>query len=666
MADRIDPQRFSRRDLIRLGSGALLVTATLTACTSEGSPGAAQASKSAAPPANRPLESPMLAEQVKAGKLPPLAGRLPEVADRLVVDGPEGLGTYGGTYRGGCLGEGDDPWLERLIGYEPMLRVDPTMKTSMPGAFKEIAANADGTEYTIHMRKGMRWSDGQPFTADDVMFAIEDVYLNDEVTATGPPPLLLANGKPAKAEKVDDLTVKITFAEPKGDFLDNCRGAIWWSVNFGFFPRHYLKDFHPKYNKDYKKDMKERGFGEFLPYWEDRIKWWNNPERPTLHAWIITDPLNTGDRVVAERNPYYWKVDSGGAQLPYIDKMEFAIIQEAEVMVLQAVDGKFDFHARHINSDANKPVLAEGRQKGGYRFTKVEPTSMNRMIISLNLCHKDKDLRDVFRNKDFRIGLSHAIDRQNIINTAYQRQGEPWQAAPHRNSEFFDEQMAKQYTEFDVNLANQHLDKAGLTKKDDKGFRLLPSGERLRFSLDLTTLFPEWANAAELVRQNWEAVGVEMKVNPIERTLFYDRKAVANNQHDANIWAGDGGYRVEIEEARWWFPNGDESNYATPWGNYFQTRGEGDDAQKPPAETLKQMELYWQMGREPDQAKRKELFRQILAIAKEQFYVIGIVLPTDGYAIASKKLKNVPESYPDAFLHLAPGPANVPTWYFEA
>ncbi|MGV9376137.1 ABC transporter substrate-binding protein [Nonomuraea sp. NPDC003707] len=665
MAYRPDPSSLSRRDLIRLGGGALLVTTSLSACTATGSQGGSQPSKSA-PPADRPLEAPMLADQIKAGKLPPLAERLPEMADRLVVDGPQGLGGYGGTYHGACLGEGDDPWLERLIGYEPMLRMDPSGKTTLPGTLKEVAANADGTEYTLHMRKGMRWSDGEPFTADDVMFAIEDVYFNEQVTATGVPPLLHVNGERAKVEKVDDHTVKLTFAKPKGDFVDGCRTATWTGANFGFYPKHYLKDFHPTYNKDVDKDMEKKGFGEFAAYWEDRIKWWNNPERPTLHAWVVTDPLNTGDRAVAERNPYYWKVDSGGAQLPYIDKLEFAIIQEAEVMLLQGVDGKLDFHARHINSDVNKPVLAEGRQKGGYHFVKVEPTTMNRMIISLNLCHKNKELREVFRNKDFRVGLSHAIDRQNIINTAYQRQGEPWQAAPHRNSEFFDEQMAKQYTQYDVNLANQHLDKAGLSKKDGEGFRLLPGGDRLRFSLDLITLFPEWANAAELVRQNWAAVGVEMKVNPIERTLFYDRKAAKANDHDANVWAGDGGLRIEIDEPRWWFPNGEESNYATRWGMYFQTLGKSADGEKPPAQTLRQMELYWQMRTEPDQAKRKELFRQVLAIAKEQFYAIGIVLPTDGYAIVSNKLKNVPAGYPDAFQFLSPGLVNVPTWYFGA
>lgn len=648
----------TRRDTLRLaGGGALLATLSLAGCTSDDDP------DDGLDP-NRPKESPVLKQRVDAGTLPPLAERLPVEADRLVVDGPDGLGVFGGTYKGAVLGQGDVPWIERMIAYEPMMRIDAQLEQIVPGIFKKIDVSADGKEFTIHMRQGMRWSDGKPYTADDAMFAFNDVFNNKDIHSTFPDTFAF-DGKPATAERIDDHTVKVTFPGPKGDFLSlAARHAAWWGHNLAFFPKHYLEQFLPTKNPDAEKRAADAGFGNWVDYWEDRIQWWNNPDKPVLYAWVITDPLNKGTRVIAERNPYYWKVDSGGAQLPYIDRLEFEVVQEGEVMLLKGVKGELDFHSRHFNTDANKPVLAEGRSSGGYDFVTVQTTSMNKMVIALNLNHKDAELRGIFQNKDFRIGLSHAINRQEIIDTLFQRQGEPWQAAPHRGSEFFDEKFAKQYTEYDVARANQHLDAAGLTKKDGSGFRLRPSGARLRFTLDVTTLFPEWANAADMIRQFWAKVGVEMQVNPIDRTLFYERKDPAANEHDANVWAGDGGLKVEMLETRWWFPSGGESNYALKWGEYYTNRGTGQNAEEPPAPAKKQMELGWRIPKEPDLAVQKQLFREILAVAKEEFYAIGIASAPDGYAIAKKNLRNVMKSFPDSWLYLTPGPINIPTWYY--
>ncbi|NEE01364.1 ABC transporter substrate-binding protein [Phytoactinopolyspora halotolerans] len=660
---------WTRRDMLRAGGGsALLLTMSLAGCAGSGdsdseSDADDDGNGAQEPDPDRPLESPMLTEQVEAGELPPLEERLPVEADRLVVEAPE-LGTYGGTYHGAVLGQGDDPWLERMIAYEPMLRADAQLEEIGPGTFKDIERNEDATEFTIHMRQGMRWSDGEPVTADDVMFAIENVFFNEDLHPNLPT-LLSVNNEACTAEPVDDFTVRLTFPQSKGDLIDEAsRAAQWWATNLLFFPKHYLQDFLPELNPDAEQLAEDAGFGDWTEYWEDRVQWWNNPERPVLYPWVITDPLNAGNVAVAERNPYYWKVDSGGAQLPYIDRLEFEVVQEEEVMLLKGVNGELDFHSRHFNNDQNKPVLAEGREDGGYDFVTVETTSMNVMIISLNLNHKDEELREIFQNKDFRIGLSHAIDRQDIIDTVYQRQGEPWQGAPHPNSEFYDEEFAKQYTEYDVDLANQHLDAAGLTEKDGSGFRLRPNGERLRFSIDVTNLFPQWADAADLVTQYWAEVGVDAAVNPIERTLFYERKEVDANEYDANVWAGDGGQKIEMLETRWWFPSGGESNYAVRWADYYTSRGTGEHSLEPPAEALEQMELAWQIPLEPDPEKQKELFRQILQISKEQFYVIGIALPADGYAIAKNNLRNVVESFPDSWLYLTPGPIDIPTWYF--
>ncbi|MFC7405454.1 ABC transporter substrate-binding protein [Georgenia alba] len=665
LTTRTGARLWTRRDMLRVGGGAAaLVTLTMAGCSPDGG-GTREGSGNTTPDPNRPNEAPGLTDRVEAGDLPPLEERLPVESDRLIVETPE-FGEYGGTYHGAVLGQGDDPWLSRMIAYEPMLRVDPAIEeVGLPGTFKAIEVNDDATRFTIRMREGLRWSDGEPVTADDVMFAIEDVYFNTDLYPV-PPTLLAVNDEPCQAERVDDHTVVLRFPRSKGDFIDEAsRNANWDQTNLLFFPKHYLQDFLPHLNDRAQTLAQEAGFGDWTSYWEDRIQWWNNPERPVLYAWIVTNPLNQGTVTVLERNPYYWKVDPEGAQLPFIDRLEFEVVQEEEVMLLKGVNGELDFHARHFNYDQNKPVLAEGRQDGGYDFVTVETTSMNRLIVALNLNHQDEELREIFQNKDFRIGLSHAIDRQDIIDTVYQRQGEPWQAAPHADSEFYDEEFAKQYTQFDVDLANQHLDAAGLTEKDGEGFRLRPNGERLQFQIDITDLFPEWAPAADMITQYWAEVGVDAQVNPIERTLFYDRKLPDANAFDASVWAGDGGLKIEMLEPRWYFPNGNESNFGVQWAEWYASRGTGESALEPPPETRRQMELYRQIPLEPDPEAQKELFRQILQIAKEQFYAIGVALPTDGYAIKKNNLHNVVESYPDSWLHLTPGPVNIPTWFFS-
>jgi peptide/nickel transport system substrate-binding protein len=603
-----------------------------------------------------------LAARVKAGKLPPLAQRLP--ANPLVVQPAERIGVYGGEWHTCLLGPSDTVWLFKTIGYEHLVSWDPEFTEPVPNVAEAVETSNGGRTYTFTLRKGMRWSDGEPFTAADVVFAYNDVLAHPDIGAL--PDVLMAGGRPATVRMIGDLTVEFTFAEPYGLFLQQLASPSGSTLTST--PRHYLERFHPSYNPSAQEEAKREGYADWVERFDDKGGIggmiggrWKNPDIPTLGLWRITTPLGKGTRVVAERNPYYWKTDADGSQLPYIDRVIFDVVDTEEVILLKASNGEFDFHSRHITSLANKPVLARGRKEGGYRFVPMRPSGENDMIIALNLAHEDPALREVFNNKDFRIGLSHAIDREEIIAVAFQRQGRPWQVAPRPDSEFFDEEMATQYIEFDVAKANAYLDRAGYAARDDEGFRLRPDGRRLSFVIEIAhpAYITYWVDGMQLVVKYWRDVGLDVQLRSEDRALFYERKAA--NKHDATVFNGFTGMaNAAMLDARWYFPHNAESNFAIPWATWFMSNGA--DGEKPPPAPLKQMRLYREMLRTPDIDEAKRIFAEILRIAKEEFYVIGTVMPTEAYGIAGNDFHNVP-SMPVSWIYPDPGPARPEQFY---
>lgn len=646
-----------RRHVLSFGASAALVTATASGCSffstdpGGGAGGGASGTDT--------MESPMLTAKVEAGELPPLEERLP--AEPLVVEA-EAAGVHGGTLRGVTLGPGDSATPDRIFGYEPGLRKSPTLEETTPGAFTAIEQNEDGTVYTITLREGMKWSDGEPFTADDIVFAMEDVFGNEELYPT-PPNWFAVDGKKATAEKVDDLTVTVTFPAPTGLFMDEMNRNME-PINY---PLHYAKDFHPAYSKDLDARVEEAGLEVWTDLWVDKIAdeaFWTNTELPTIDSYNVTTPLGESNKVEFERNPYYWKTDADGRQLPYIDKLSLEVVTDPEVMVLKTSDGEVDILFRHANSSANKPVFADALETAQAELVDSTATSMNAMCVALNLAHADPEKAKLYQNKDFRIGLSHAIDREEMITSIWQRQGEPWQWAPHADSPYYDEEFAKQFTEFDVDKANQHLDTAGVTEKDGDGYRTMPGGGTLTITIDVpSALSPEWPTAASVIADMWKEVGVRTSVNTIDRTLFYDRKISSANQHDAGIWGGDGGLAVESIDPRWYMPFSDESVWATPWAAYFTSSGTAGE--KPIGPALEQIELMWEMRKTPDAEARDELFRQILAIAKEEFWGIGIVTAPNPYWVVKNRLKNVIGGVPDTYVYRTPGHTNPESWFIS-
>lgn len=600
-------------------------------------------------------EATELAELVKTGKLPPVEERLPEKP--LVVVPVEEVGQYGGTWRMAMLGRADTPALNRVVAYEPLLRWSPDFKELLSNIAEKWEIHDDGRTFVFYLRKGIKWSDGTPLTTEDAEFWFKDVILNEELTPVLPK-WLVSEGKPAVFTKVDEYIFELTFSQPQGLFLQiiaNNPGAF-------VIPKHYMEQFHPKYTSEEKLEemVKEEGLESWYQLFANMNDSWMNPERPTICAWKVVNPLGIGTRMSLTRNPYYWKVDIAGNQLPYVDRLAVDIVDNQEVLTMKALAGEIDMQYRFVGGGiAGYPVLMENRDVGNYRVIKAYPVSMNEICILFNLNHKDPILRSIFNDRRFRIAMSHAINRQEIIDLLYLGQAQPYQAAPLPQSRYYYEQLAKAFIEYDPDKANQLLDEMGLTKRDSDGFRLRPDGKTLSITLEIASLPNPWPDAGELIKKYWGEVGVKVAVKIEDRSLWQVRTAAA--EHDVTFWFGDGGINALLEPY-WYFPYSQNSRYAPLWGQWYATKGESGE--EPPEEVKQQMNLYDQILVTPDEKKQEELFRQILDINLENLYVIGVCTRPFAPGVVKNNFHNVPDEILEDSV-AAPGQTNTCQYFIR-
>jgi peptide/nickel transport system substrate-binding protein len=463
-------------------------------------------------------EAPELEERVKSKELPKVEERIGE--EPMVVQPVEAVGTYGGTWRRATLG---------VIGIslyfnETLVTFDYKHEKIVPSVAKAWDVSPDGKSYTFYLRKGMKWSDGEPFTADDLVFRWNDMIMNEEFSPGGGGSTYAPGGEPGKITKIDDYTVKYTFAVPHVLWLEwqGDKTMQLWA------PKHYLEKYHPKYAS--KADLDKLLKDEDYATWMDLLKAKldepiapTNLDAPTIEPWIMIDEV--GGAVQRHvRNPYYWKVDIEGNQLPYIDEVHEYNMGDAEAILLKTLAGEIDVQGLRISSLANYPTTKENEEKGDYKIVPMQNPATNYGAISINMFHSDPVIRELFWNKDFRIALSIAIDRKSMNQLIFKGLGVPSQPAPPKSFAYYNEKLSTQYTEYDPDKANKILDELGLKWDKNHKNRLRPDGKPLRFvNLAFTPWPPENVDMQEMVKNYWAAIGIEMSIKPTERALWVEK-----------------------------------------------------------------------------------------------------------------------------------------------
>ncbi|MEM8531600.1 MAG: ABC transporter substrate-binding protein [Chloroflexota bacterium] len=609
-------------------------------------------------------EAPALAEQVASGDLPPVEERMP--TEPMVVEVVDQIGQYGGEWRLGMVGTDDHVLMLKTALYDGLVRWNRDWTDVVPNLAESWEVENEGAKYTFTLREGTKWSDGTPFTSADIMFWAENIIPNEDLTDEYPAWLRVGEEQ-ATITAPDENTIVFEWPQPNGLFLQNLASPS--GLEATHYQAEYAEQWHIDFNPEVEALADEEGLPSWIELWEVRAGFNTggvnarnqNPELPTLTPWIYTNALGDGDRVRLERNPYYWKVDAEGNQLPYIDSVLYELVTDREVLRLRAAAGDWNFQDRRLGGATQRAVYIENQERSGYRFVEVVSSNMNEAIIAFNLTHKDEVKREVYNNKLFRQALSVAINRQEIIDTLYLGFGAPHQAAPRPEAEdFYDEEMATQFTEYDVEQANAWLDEAGYELGPD-GVRLGPDGEPIVITVE--TSQDGVADAVELIVGYWNEIGIQANLSSTERSLLRER--TDNNDHDVIAWNGEGGLGADvILEPRWYLPFSSWSFFGIGW-QYWWNDPNSPLAEEPPAEVQQQIELYNQIQATADREEQNELMREVLGIAKDQFYVVGIALPPNTVGLASNNFFNTSDTIFNSFTWPQPGPVGSEQFFIE-
>ncbi|HBT39088.1 MAG: Extracellular solute-binding protein family 5 [Thermotoga sp. 50_1627] len=474
--------------------------------------------------------------------------------------------------------------------FSPLVAMHPVTNEIVPALAKSWSTSPDGKEVTFKLREAY-WSDGTPITADDVVFTFKYFVMNQYARGNSIARFTIPDehgvNKMIEWVKIDDKTVKAILPSPYGAFFTVLSHVY-------IYPKHKLE---PLIDKN--------DLGSVNKVWLSNT----DPKEIVVNGPFKPVQLITDQKLVLERNPYFWKVDRFGNRLPYFDRVEYLIIRDAEMRLAKFMAGEIDFMAI---SSKDFPMLKEQELTGKtpYVVYATQPTQAtpSPIHISFNFDVDDPELRDLFRKLEFREAMEYALNRERIIDEVFAGLAIPDAGLIlPSNKAFYNPKVEELLRPYDLKKANELLDKIGLTKRDKEGYRLFPSGRRVEFNLLVQNSPKEYQDVALIFAEDLKRIGIKVNLQILDASLVGEMFGAGNFQ--AGIRAFGNQPDLQLRKAIW--QPGTQLYY---W--HYSTM---DKTKTPPQPVFEEMldwekriwELFEKAQIEMDPAKRKAYYDEV-------------------------------------------------------
>ncbi len=478
--------------------------------------------------------------------------------------------------------------------FSGLTRLDLKTMEVKPDLALRWEVSEDGRVWTFYLRRDVRWSDGTPFTADDVVFTFNEIYYNDSIP-TPTRDILTVKGRKIKVEKIDRYTVRFILPEPFAPFLNALSAEI--------LPKHKLERF-----------VRE---GTFNTAWNVNT---DPSEIVGTGPWVIKEYVK-GQRVVYLRNPYYYRKDEEGRRLPYLKRKVGVIVSDPDTALLKFSNGEVDYLGLRPQ-DLQHIAKLEGKEVEVYDLGPTPSTTFLVFNQNPNAKIPPYKLR-WFQNRIFRIAISHAVDREGICYLVYNGLAEPlYTPITPANRPYYAEGY---YPRFEYNLekAKKLLESIGFRDRDGDGILEDPEGHDLKFTLITNAGNKERETIGNILKEDLKKIGVEVHFQPIDFNNLVSRLTAPPYEWEAVIIGLTGSLDPHFGRNVWhssgllhmWHPR--QENPSTPW------EAEVD-------------RLIDRGAVELDFKKRVELYRRAFRIITEQQPMIFIATPKSMLAVYRK------------------------------